>query len=79
MQKNARHRIINHANNPFCAGTQKTKFHNVVCKHYIHPSTNKILFVTIDANCSSYTHHIKELFCIYLTFLANKSRNFVPL
>ena len=25
--------------------------------------TNNILFVTNDANCSSYTHHIKELFC----------------
>jgi len=22
-----------------------------------------MLFVTNDANCSSYTHHIKELFC----------------
>ena len=23
-----------------------------------------MLFVTNDANCSSYTHHIKELFCL---------------
>jgi len=23
-----------------------------------------MLFVTNNANCSSYTHHIKELFCL---------------
>ena len=42
----------------------KTKCYNVICKHHVQPSTNNILFVTNDANCSSYTHHIKELFCL---------------
>lgn len=27
-------------------------------------TTNNMLFVTNNANCSSYTHHIKELFCL---------------
>ena len=36
-----------------------------------------MLFVTNDANCSSYTHHIKELFCSpkekYLTLPLNST------
>ena len=41
----------------------KTKCYNVVCKHHMHLLTNNMLFVTNKANCSSHTHHIKELFC----------------
>lgn len=29
----------------------------------MHLLTNNMLFVTNNANCISYTHHIKELFC----------------
>ena len=41
----------------------KTKCYNVVCNRHIHLLTNNMLFVTNNANCSSHTHHIKELFC----------------
>ena len=58
----ARHSIINHIHNLFDQKLPKTKCYNVVCKYHIHLSTNNMLFVTNDANCSSYTHHIKELF-----------------
>lgn len=34
-----------------------------VCTIYTYQQTN-MLFVTNNANCSSYTHNIKELFCL---------------